>query len=343
MISDFDQESKMKDYFITELNKGHILDWGQFYQHISQENISKSLLSKIQRWFDSIIKVRLLDGVNDDAEEVFIHNADSCFIKLNSCTNPFEHDFTQEDIDLTLFYLTLKQGKNWNLLNPYISFNIDINSKAYRATFIHQSLNPEGHHKAFFRILNSELIPIDSFDHSSTLIHLIQNKKNVLIAGSTGSGKTTLLNSLLSLTNHKEHTIILEDTYELSSPNQRTSRLLSGQKELDELLSYSLRMSPDRVVLGEIRAKEVLTFILGMNTGHKGMLSSIHANSAKDALSRVAILYATYASTKISYEMILKLICSNVDYVVYIENKKIIEIIEVFGAESSNIFFDTVH
>ena len=341
MISDIELEQKMKEYFVNELNKGRIIDWSYFYQYIAQFELSTSLITKIEKWFNNIVNIRLLDGVTADAEEVFIHNADSCFIKFHSFTNPYEHDFTQEDIDLTLFYLTLKNGQNWNLLNPYISFNITLNDNVYRATFIHQSLNPEGHNKAFFRILNKEVIDINSYDHAPLLMSLIQKKKNILVAGSTGSGKTTLLNSLLALTDKTEHTIILEDTYELRSPNSRTSRLLSGHKELDELLSYSLRMSPDRVVLGEIRAKEVLTFLLGMNTGHKGMLSSIHANNAKDALARVAILYATYASTKINYEMILKLICSNIDYVVYIENKKIIEIIEIFGAESSNIFFDT--
>ena len=111
---------------------------------------------------------------------------------------------------------------------------------------------------------------------------------------------------------------------------------------LDKLLTYSLRMSPDRIILGEIRSEEILTFILGMNTGHKGIISSIHANNAKDALNRLAMLYSTYANSNINYAMVLKLICSNIDYVVYIENKKIVEIIEVFGSEGMNVFFDLV-
>lgn len=341
MTSDFELEMKIKNFFISELYKGHIIEWEHLYQHIESFNICKNLIGKIERWFHSIKNVNLLKSIPSKTEEIFIHNADTCFIKDHNLTKIFDHDFTQEDIDLTLFYLTLKHGKNWNLLNPYISFNINLNEKSYRATFIHQSLNPEGFHKAFFRVLNKDVIAISHYNHSEILKKLVQDKKNILVAGSTGSGKTTLLNSLLSLTSTDEHTVILEDTYELRSPNPRTSRLLSGNKELDELLSYTLRMSPDRIILGEIRAKEVLTFILGMNTGHKGVITSIHANSAKDALSRVAILYATYTSSKINYETILKLICANIDYVVYMENKKIMEIIEVFGSESSNIFYDT--
>lgn len=341
MITDLEKEKGIKLFFKTELDKGRILDWGQFYDYISQQDPSIELLDKVQKWFNNILEVKLLDDVPNKSEEVFIHSADSCFIKNYATTSVFEHDFIQEDIDLTLNYLSIKNGQNWNYLNPYVSFNVSINKHSYRATFIHYSLNPEKVNKAFFRILNKEPIDLKKYNYSNKLSELVKQKKNILIAGSTGCGKSTLLNSLLAETKDTEHIVILEDTYELRSPNERTSRLLSGHKKLDELLSYCLRMSPDRIILGEIRAREVLTYILGMNTGHKGMISSIHANTAKDALSRMAILYATYAPTKMNYEMILKLICSNIDYVVYIENKKIKEIIEVFGSEGSNVFYDT--
>jgi Flp pilus assembly CpaF family ATPase len=102
-------------------------------------------------------------------------------------------------------------------------------------------------------------------------------------------------------------------------------------------------MSPERMVLGEIRSHEVTPFIMAMNNGHKGFMSSIHANSASDALHRLALLFCLYSETKsLDFEMVLKLICKNIDIVVYMENKKVVEVIEVLGSEKDNCFYQTV-
>jgi Flp pilus assembly CpaF family ATPase len=172
---------------------------------------------------------------------------------------------------------------------------------------------------------------------------MVRDKKNILIAGSTGSGKTTLVNSLISNIPKSDHVLVLEDTKELISPHEHTTRLLSNtdhNQSLDTLLTYGLRISPQRIILGEMRSHEVQTFILAMNTGHNGMMTTLHANSAKDSISRAAMMFMMYGNSNLSYEMALKLICQNIDHVIYIENKKIIEIIDVYGSEKSNIFFD---
>ena len=332
--------NEMKCFFKSEIYKGRLLNWGIFYDHINKFGLSDEIITQLKTWFISINEFQVLKSIPDQTEEVFIHNADTCYIKNANHTGHFDHDYTQEDIELMLLLLSIQKEQNWNYSNPFVSFNTNIFNRPYRVTLIHHSLDPEKQTKAFFRVLNKDPISLDTFNYSYKLKELVQKKKNILIAGSTGSGKTTLINSLLTQTDPSEHSIILEDTYELVSPSSRTSRLISDHIGLDELLSYSLRMSPDRIVLGEIRSKEVLTYILGMNTGHKGMITSIHSNSAKDSLLRMATLYATYADSKMNYEMILKLVCSNIDYVIYLENKQITEIIEVYGAEGSNTFYD---
>ncbi len=111
---------------------------------------------------------------------------------------------------------------------------------------------------------------------------------------------------------------------------------------MNEYLSYSLRMSPDRIILGEIRSKEVESSLLAMNTGHNGFLTTIHANSAKDALTRLALLFKIYSAKDLSYELILKLVTQNIDYVIHMEDKKILEIIDVFGSNQENVFFEKI-
>ena len=341
MSDDFIKIQKYKKFFKSELAKGRILQWDELYQIIIQDQeIQPELSEKLHQWHKSIIQLELLRDLPPQTEEIFIHNLDTCYIKTHDATFPFFHDYSPQDMETMLNFMAIHFEQSWNLLNPFVSFNIQAHRSSFRVTLIHPSLNPEGQSKAFIRVLNKEPIPLENFNFSKQLHKIVNFRKNILIAGSTGSGKTTLLNGLLSQVNENEHVVILEDTFELRSPNIRTTRLLAGSSSLDELLSYSLRMSPERIVLGEIRSKEVLTYILGMNTGHKGMMTSIHANNAKDALQRLALLYLTYTNSQMSYELILKLICNNIDYVIFMENKQILEVIEVFGSENMNIFYD---
>ena len=108
-------------------------------------------------------------------------------------------------------------------------------------------------------------------------------------------------------------------------------------------MKYSMRMSPDRIILGEIRSAETESFLLAMNTGHNGLISTIHANSAKDAIERFALLFKIYSSKDLSYELVLKLICNNIDYVIFLKNKSVKEVISVYGSEDNQIFYENLH
>jgi Flp pilus assembly CpaF family ATPase len=155
------------------------------------------------------------------------------------------------------------------------------------------------------------------------------------------------MQAMLNENETPENTIILEDTPEITLQKPGVINLLAqdnfANKSLKDLCAYVLRMRPERLVVGELRSKEIVPFILLMNTGHKGLMSTLHANDAKEALHRLVTLFLLYNDKMdMPYELALKLITSNIDYVIHLENKKIKEIIRVIGSDSSTALFDKI-
>ncbi|MCH2534588.1 MAG: Flp pilus assembly complex ATPase component TadA [Bdellovibrionales bacterium] len=156
------------------------------------------------------------------------------------------------------------------------------------------------------------------------LKHIVDSKANALIIGPTGTGKTTVLNSLLNLLPNNERIICIEDTNEIKLPNQVSLKLLTRENAIDqkmisfdqsELLKESLRLRPDRIVVGEIRGKEAKDFLLALSTGHKGALCTLHAKTAKEALWRLEILTQMGAS-EWNLNTIRGIINTGIDYII---------------------------
>jgi pilus assembly protein CpaF len=133
-------------------------------------------------------------------------------------------------------------------------------------------------------------------DQASSLAESVRRGDNLLISGGTGSGKTTLLNVLAGFIPDEERIMVLEDTAELHIAKPH---VISAEAQLDthrsqiqfsDLLKAALRHRPDRIILGEVRGAEARVFLDALNTGHRGSLSTIHANSAQDALRRLSQL-----------------------------------------------------
>jgi type IV secretion system protein VirB11 len=139
--------------------------------------------------------------------------------------------------------------------------------------------------------------PIVNSDPMTLLREAVTSRKNVLISGGTSTGKTTFLNALLQEIPTDERLILIEDTPELTLAHANAVGLLAARSALGEaevtaedLLIASLRMRPDRIILGEMRGKEALTFLRAVNTGHPGSLSTIHADSPRRAIDQLALL-----------------------------------------------------
>ena len=133
----------------------------------------------------------------------------------------------------------------------------------------------------------------------------VRGKLNVLISGGTGTGKTTTLNALSAFVPDDERIVTIEDAAELQLQQEHVITLESrppniegkGEVRIRELVRNALRMRPDRIIVGEVRGPETLDMLQAMNTGHEGSLTTIHANSPRDALSRVETLVLTAGSS----------------------------------------------
>ncbi|MBE8163371.1 MAG: CpaF family protein [Bdellovibrionaceae bacterium] len=161
---------------------------------------------------------------------------------------------------------------------------------------------------------------------SDYLQNLVKTKKNLLIIGPTSSGKTALINALLQEVEHTERVLCIEDTDEISSPNALSGKLLTRndpQKQLSnysqtDLLKQSLRMRPDRLILGEIRSDEAKDFLMMLSTGHQGCMASLHADQAHQALWRLEMLIQM-AAPQWNSSSIQKLISLSLNYVILIK------------------------
>ncbi len=258
---------------------------------------------------------------------------------------------TQEDYQLALEVMALKAEIKWNFQNPFASFSFILNQQFVRITLIHFSVTANNVSKIFIRSQPHLEPHLSMFqlepDQLQFIENLVNEKKNILISGSTGSGKTTFLRSLIPLINPNEHLVVLEDTYEIKNTHPGQTSMLAQsdtlKKSLKDYCAYALRMSPDRMIVGELRSEEIVPFILAMNTGHKGLLSTVHANSAVEAVSRCSLLFSLYSESKdISYSLVTRLITKSVDYIIHLENKKIKECIRLIGSDGEMPFYETI-
>ncbi len=159
----------------------------------------------------------------------------------------------------------------------------------------------------------------------SYLTETVSKRRNILISGATGSGKTTLLNILSQYIPPTERIVTIEDAAELQLRNSHVVRLETrpannegiGEVTPGELVKNALRMRPDRIIVGESRGAEVVDMLQAMNTGHSGSMSTVHANSAADAITRLEMMVGM-SGFKGSSELILKMIGSALDLVVHI-------------------------
>lgn len=179
-----------------------------------------------------------------------------------------------------------------------------------------------------YRTLHEDLRTlIDTGDYATFMAEAIKRRFNIIISGGTSAGKTTLLSSLLHEIPQHERLIFIEDTPELQQTHLNSVGLIAargGQGEAqvttDDLLAASLRMRPDRIILGELRGPEAFTFLRAINTGHPGSVTTIHADSPNRAIVQLAMM-ALQADLALSHDDVRQLVREMVDVIIQVERR----------------------
>ncbi|WP_250893806.1 P-type DNA transfer ATPase VirB11 [Croceibacterium selenioxidans] len=171
------------------------------------------------------------------------------------------------------------------------------------------------------------LVPVAATAVRETLRRAVRDRRNILVSGGTSTGKTTFLGALLREIPSEERLILIEDTAELEMTHLNSVGLLAARSALGEaevstedLLIASLRMRPDRIILGELRGSEAFTFLRAVNTGHPGSMTTIHADSPSRSVEQLALL-VLQAGSRLSREDVRHYVRESIDVFVQLERR----------------------
>lgn len=216
----------------------------------------------------------------------------------------------------------------FNIDVPHLSCSIP-NSR-YRVNALHPSITATNSISINIRIPSEKKFPLENFKINpqcsytyEDLKNFIKDKKNVLISGGTATGKTSFANSLLDEIPLDERVITVEDSPELHIHNPNKVQIVVSKNEAtnytyEKALNDCVRMSPDRLLLGEIDTRNTTLFLRLNNTGHSGSISTLHANSVEDAIHAIT-MNAKFSGTQASDEAIVEYFIAAIDYVIQIK------------------------
>lgn len=320
-------------------------------------------VSIVQQVYSSIRGFGLLDSIisDDTITEVMINGPENVFIEQNGrlfkMDKQFESQRRLEDIIQRIVGLA---GREVNQANPICDTRLPDGSRVNVVLPPIALCGPTITIRKFSKtpMTIEKLINYGSLTQeiADKLELLVKAKYNIFIAGGTGSGKTTFLNALSNYIPHDERVITIEDSAELqitgvdnlvSLETRNANASGSGEITIRDLIKSSLRMRPERIVVGEVRGGEALDMLQAMNTGHDGSLSTGHANSTEDMLSRLETMVLQGAAG-LPLEAIRQQIASAVDIIIHLsrlrdKSRKTMEITEVVGYENGQIILNPLY
>ncbi|MBV2356506.1 CpaF family protein [Streptomyces sp. J2-1] len=283
----------------------------------------------IRRVVDEALGLGILEPLLEDASvtEIMVNGAESIFVERGGRVERLPLRFASADqLMQTIERIVSTVNRRVDESNPMVDARLP---SGERVNVIIPPLSLTGPVLTIRRFPRSftlhELVGLDSLDEHMVylLAALVQAKFNIIVSGATGTGKTTLLNALSGLIPAHERIITIEDSAELQLQQTHVVRLESrppnvegkGQVTIRDLVRNSLRMRPDRIVVGEVRGGESLDMLQAMSTGHDGSLATVHANSAEDALTRLQTL-ASMSDVEVPFVALHDQINSAVDVLV---------------------------
>lgn len=311
--------------------------------------------------FDSFRRLDILQELVDDPTitEIMVNGAEHIFVERQGRVEELEKHFDSVgQLEDLIQQIVSRVNRTVNLASPIADARLEDGSR------VHVVLAPVA--------LNGPILTIRKFPEPITMERLIELKSisreaaaflqkaveqglNIFISGGTGSGKTTILNAMSGYIPQEERIITIEDSAELQIRHVKNLVSLEtrvdnrdGSQEISmrDLIRASLRMRPDRIIVGEVRGGEALEMLQAMNTGHDGSLSTGHANSAKDMLSRLETMVLMAAELPLA--AVRSQIGSALDLMVHVgrmrdRSRKVLEITEVIGYENGEIRLSPIY
>ena len=348
-ISDEELEERVEEIVTQKI--------GNLYCSIDQR------VSIVQQVYSSIRGFGLLDSIisDDSITEVMINGPDNIFIEQNGHLYKLEKKFeSQRRLEDVIQRIVGLAGREVNQANPICDTRLPDGSRVNVVLPPIALCGPTMTIRKFSKtpMTIEKLIAYGSITQeiADKLELLLKAKYNIFISGGTGSGKTTFLNALSNYIPKDERVITIEDSAELqitgidnlvSLETRNANASGAGQITIRDLIKSSLRMRPERIVVGEVRGGEALDMLQAMNTGHDGSLSTGHANSTQDMLSRLETMVLQGAAG-LPLEAIRQQIASAVDIIIHLsrlrdKSRKTMEITEVVGYENGNIVLNPLY
>ncbi len=367
------EASRVRDYTdeeITQLIDQKIaerIEWARvndtdtywFYQNMSfkDKNTLKYTVT------ESVEGLGILGKIitDPDITEVMINGYDKIFVeKAGKLMRLDEHFESPEDLVRIVQRFVSSMDRTVDASNPIVDARLEDGSRVH---VVFPPVALDGATVTIRRFSKTPMTVEKLLDYKSItpevadfLEKVVRSRHNVFVCGGTGSGKTTFLNAISNFIPPWERVITIEDSAELQIkgiPNLvRMETKKANSKEATEitirdLIKASLRMRPDRIVVGEVRGEEALDMLQAMNTGHDGSLSTGHANSVEGMLSRLETMVLT-GSADLPLEAIRQQIGEAVDYIIHLSrlrdfSRKCMEITEVVGYKNGKIELNPIY
>lgn len=292
----------------------------------------------------------ILQPLADDpaVNEIMVNGPDRVFVERNGRISTWPHRFgSREDLEEMIRRLAGRVHKEINELHPIVDARLADGSRIHA---VYRNVAIDGPSLSIRKfpekkIGMEELIELGTLSRKAAidLEVWVRSGYNIFVSGGTSSGKTTFLNVLSNFIPKNERIILVEDAAELQVDNvpnlvrletRQPNAQGKGEVTMRQLIRASLRMRPDRIIVGEVRGEEILDMVQAMNTGHDGSLSTGHGNSPEGMLSRMEAMYLTAVQYPI--ESVRTQIAEAIDLIVHMgrlrdNSRKVLEIVEVTG------------